>query len=133
MANAPRSDPFTNFQSQDFLATVRAMVDDGELNVEITLKSLTSQSTDIETGFNTRTSDDDTVNALRRLITAAEAEWSGGQLEPNDRVYMFDQADLTKDYLQTVDRIVEGTEVLSVIKITEDPLRWMWMVIARLI
>ena len=133
MANAPRSDPFTNFQSEDFLATVRDMVDDSELLTEITLKSLTSQSTDIETGKNTRTSDDDTVNALRRLVSAAEAEWSGGQLEPNDRVYLVDQADLTKDELQTVDRIVEGTDVLGVIRFSADPLKWMWMIIARIL
>ena len=130
--NAPRMNPLTSLQSERLQNTVRDLLDDSDLLVSITLKSLTSQAVNVETGVVTRTSTDDTVNALRRLVTAEEVKVAAGQLEPNDRVYLIDQADVTND-LQTVDRIVEGTEVLGVIKFAEDPLRWTWQIFARLV
>jgi hypothetical protein len=127
------SDPLNNFQKEKIQQTIRDMIDDSELLVEITLKSLTSQTVNLGTGAVTRTSDDDTINALRRLVTAEEVKNAGGQLEPEDRVYWFDQADITKSYLQTVDRIVEGTDVLGVIMFAADPLGHTWQMIGRIV
>jgi|GEM_PF-6477548 len=131
MANAPRSDVLSGFEKEQVLATVRDVLDDTDVQVEITLKSLTSQSVDLETGAVTRTSDADTVNALRRVVMAPEVTANGTQLEPEDRVYLIDQADLTNTQLQTVDRIVEGTLVLGVIDFAADPFDMVWQIVAR--
>lgn len=127
------SDPLSAFTKDVFQATIRELLDDSQLKVSITLKSLTSQSLNVETGVVTRVSDDDAINALRRLVSAQEVANSAGQLEIDDRVYLFDQADITKDDLQTVDRIVEGTEVLSVVEFSADPLGMVWQMIGRIV
>ncbi len=127
------SDPLSAFTKDTFLTTIRELLDDSQLLVSITLKSLTSQTLAVETGIVTRTSDTDVVNALRRPISAQEVANSAGQLEIDDRVYLFDQADITKTSLQTVDRIVEGTEVLSVIEFSADPLDMVWQMIGRIV
>lgn len=126
-----RSDPLTTFQATEILATVQDLLDDSDILTEITLKNLTSQTVNVETGAVVRTSTDDTVNALRRIVSADEVAQAGGALELDDRVYIVEQADLTND-VQTVDRIVEGTEVLSVIKFEADPLNHVWQIWARI-
>lgn len=131
MNNVISSDPMNAFQKSSLQARIMGLIDDSQLLVEITLKSLTSQVVNIETGVVTRTADSDTVNALRRLVSADEVANSNGQLEPEDRVYMIDQEDLTKSVLQTVDRIVEGTDVLSVVQFSADPLGMVWQMIGR--
>jgi hypothetical protein len=126
-----RSDPLTTFQASELLATIQDVLDDSDLLTSITLKNLTSQTVDVETGVVTRTSTDDTVNALRRIVSAEEVAQAGGALELDDRVYIVEQADLTNDP-QTVDRIVEGTEVLSVFNVEADPLDQVWQIWARI-
>lgn len=127
----PRSDPLTTFQATELLATVKDILDDSDILTSITLKNLTSQTVDVETGAVVRTSTDDTVNALRRVVSAEEVAQAGGALELDDRVYIVEQAGLTNDP-QTVDRIVEGTEVLGVIKFEADPLNQVWQIWARI-
>ena len=130
--NTISSDPLNAFEKTVLQTTVRELIDDSQLLVSITLKSLTSQVVNVEAGSVARTSDADTVNALRRIVTAEEVAHSAGQLEPEDRVYMVDQADLTKSTLQTVDRITEGTDVLGVRSFSADPLGFVWQIIARI-
>lgn len=127
-----RSDPLTTFQGSELKATFADLTNDSDILTEITLKSLTSQAVNIETGDVVRTSTDDAVNATRRTVSGEEIARGGGQLEPNDRVYVVQQSDLTNE-IQTVDRIVEGTEVLGVIKFEADPLNWVWQIWARLV
>ena len=126
-----RSDPLTTFQASELLATIQDVLDDSDLLTSITLKSLTSQTVNVETGGVVRTSTDDTVNALRRVVSAEEVAQAGGALELDDRIYIVEQADLTNT-MQTVDRIVEGTEVLGVIKFEADPLNQVWQIWARI-
>ena len=126
-----RSDPLTTFQATEILATIKDVLDDSDILTEITLKNLTSQTVNVETGAVVRTSTDDTVNAIRRIVSAEEVAQAGGALELDDRVYIVEQADLTNDP-QTVDRIVEGTEVLGVIKVESDPLNQVWQIWARI-
>lgn len=127
-----RSDPLTTFQASELKATWKDVTDDSDILTLVTLKSLTSQTVDVESGAVTRTSTPDTVNATRRVVSAEEVARAGSQLEPNDRVYIVQQDDLTNE-IQTVDRIVEGAEVLGVIKFEADPLNWVWQFWARLI
>ena len=126
-----RSDPLTTFQASELLSTIKDVLDDSDILTSITLKNLTSQTVNIETGAIVRTSTDDTVNAIRRIVSAEEVAQAGGALELDDRVYIVEQADLTNDP-QTVDRIVEGTEVLGVIKFEADPLNQVWQIWARI-
>lgn len=129
--NNIRSDPLTTFQATELLATVKDILDDSDILTSITLKNLISQTVDVETGAVVRTSTDDTVNAIRRIVSAEEVAQAGGALELDDRVYIVEQADLTNDP-QTVDRIVEGTDVLGVIKFEADPLNQVWQIWARI-
>ena len=126
-----RSDPLTTFQASELLATIQDVLDDSDILTSIKLKNLTSQTVNVETGAVVRTSTDDTVNALRRVVSAEEVAQAGGALELDDRVYIVEQAGLTNDP-QTVDRIVEGTEVLGVIKFEADPLNQVWQIWARI-
>ena len=129
--NNIRSDPLTTFQATELLATVKDILDGTDILTLIKLKNLTSQTVNVETGAVVRTSTDDTVNALRRIVSAEEVAQAGGALELDDRVYIVEQADLTNDP-QTVDRIVEGTEVLGVINVEADPLNQVWQIWARI-
>ena len=126
-----RADPLNTFQVGRILEFTQDLLDDSDILTEITLKNLTSQTVNVETGAVVRTSTDDTVNALRRIVSADEVAQAGGALELDDRVYIVEQADLTND-VQTVDRIVEGTEVLGVIKFEADPLNHVWQIWARI-
>ena len=126
-----RADPLNAFQVSRLLEFTQDLLDDSDILTSITLKNLTSQTVDIETGGVVRTSTDDTVNALRRIVSAEEVAQAGGALELDDRVYIVEQADLTNT-IQTVDRIVEGTDVLGVIKFEADPLNHVWQIWARI-
>lgn len=126
------SDPIGALGVAQLRADVRSMLDDDDLATEITLWSLTSSTVDLETGVVTRTSDDDTVSALRRTATVEETTLDGTQLEPEDRIYLVDQADLTKSDLQTVDRLKDDGDVLEVFEFAADPLGWVWLLYARM-
>ena len=126
-----RSDPMSTFEATELLSTWKDVLDDSDLLTSITLKSLTSQTVNVETGAVVRTSTDDTVNCIRRVVSAEEVAQAAGALELDDRVYIVEQADLTNT-MQTVDRIVEGTEVLGVIKFEADPLNHVWQIWARI-
>ena len=127
---SPRADVLNAFEKADLLSTALDVLDDAELRTSIVLKSLASQTVDLEAGTVARSSLDDTVNALRRTVDVSEAERSGGKLEVGDRVYMIEQSDLSAD-LQTVDRIVDGTDVFEVVRFEADALGWFYSVTAR--
>ena len=127
---APRSDPLDPFEKGELLATGLDLIDAAEIRTSITLKSLTSQTVNLETGVVARTSTDDTLNALRRTVDVREAEQSRGKLQLGDRVYLIEQADLTGE-LQAVDRLVDGTDVFEVVRWEEDPLGSFYILTAR--
>ena len=112
------------------LSSAQALFDDPEIRTSITLKGLTSTSLDWEVGTQTRVSTDDVVNALRRTVSAGEVTASGVTLQQGDRVYLIEQADISGE-LQAVDRIVDGSDVLSVVDWGSDPLGMFYMIAAR--
>ena len=127
---SPRADVLNAFEKADLLSTALDVLDDAELRTSIVLKSLASQTVDLEAGTVARSSLDDTVNALRRTVDVSEADRSQGQLQVGDRVYLIEQSDLSGD-LQAVDRIVDGTDVFEVVRWEEDALGWFYSVTAR--
>ena len=127
----PRSDFLNAFEKDEMLESVRDLIDDTDIRTSITLKSLTATSIDWEVGTQTRTSTDVTVNALRRVVTAGEVAASEGTLQIGDTVYLVEQADLTAGEIQDVDRIIDGTDVLSVINWESDLLDWSYLIMAR--
>ena len=127
---SPRADVLNAFEKAELLATGLDLLDDEEVRTLITLKSLASQTVNLEAGTVARSTVEDTVNAIRRTVEASEAEASGGNLQVGDRVYLIEQNDLSAE-LQTVDRIADGEDVLEVVGWTADPLNWFYSVVAR--
>ena len=127
---APRADVLNEFEKAELLATGLDLLDDAQIRTSITLKSLSSQTVDLEAGTVARSTLDDPVNALRRTVEASEAEQSRGKLQVGDRVYLIEQSDLSAE-LQAVDRIVDGTDVFEVVRWEADPLGWFYSVVAR--
>ncbi|MEE8551468.1 MAG: hypothetical protein V3T08_09485 [Gemmatimonadota bacterium] len=127
---SPRADVLNPFLKAELLSTGLDLLDDAQIGTSIVLKSLSSQTVDLEAGTVARASIDDTVNALRRTVEVAEAEQSGGKLQVGDRVYLIEQSDLAGE-LQAVDQIVDGDDVFEVVRWEEDPLGWFYSVTAR--
>lgn len=127
---APRADFLNAFEKTTLLESAQDLLDDTDVRTAITLKGQTSTSVNLETGIVTPTVTSDAVNAIRRTIEAGEAEASRGRLQEGDRVYLVEQADLTAE-LQAIDRIVDGTDLLEVIRWTEDVLGWCYLIQAR--
>ena len=127
---SPRADFLNAFEKAELLSTALDLLDDEQVRTSITLKSLSSQTVDLEAGTVARASIDDTVNAIRRTVDVSEAEQSRGKLQVGDRVYLIEQSDLTGE-LQAVDQIVDGTDVFEVVRWEADPLGWFYSVTAR--
>lgn len=130
----PRSDALSAFERQELLGSLRDVLDDAQVRIQITYTALTSESYNAETGVQTRTETSDAnVNAIRRIVDVREAAESGGELEIGDRIYLVDKADLTPSAPKTTDRITDGADVLEVRRWKEDPFEIMLEVTARLI
>lgn len=127
---SPRADMLNVFEKAELLSTGLDLLDNEQVRTSITLKSLSSQTVDLEAGSVDRSSIDDTVNAIRRTVDVSEAERSGGTLQVGDRVYLIEQGDLTGE-IQAVDQIVDGNDVFEVVRWTADPLDWFYSVTAR--
>ena len=127
---SPRADLLNAFEKAELLSTALDLLDDEQVRTSITLKSLSSQTVDLEAGTVARATIDDTVNAIRRTVDVSEAEQSRGKLQVGDRVYLIEQSDLTGG-LQAVDRIIDGTDVFEVVRWEADPLGWFYSVTAR--
>ena len=127
---SPRADVLNAFEKAELRSSVLDLVDDAEVSTSITLRSLASQTVDLEAGTVDRASLDDTVNALRRTVDVSEAEASQGTLQVGDRIYLIEQSDLSAD-LQTVDRIADGEDVFEVVRWEADTLDFFYSVVAR--
>lgn len=128
---APRPDPVSAFEATDIAADLRALVEDAQLAVSITYKSLTSQTMNVETGIATRVEAEATMSALVHEVTVYEVERSGGRLQIGDRIYQIMAADLPATPLKTTDRIVEGSVTREVVRWQRDALGSSYLVTAR--
>ena len=127
----PRGDPLGAFEKGELLATGLDLIDDAQIRTSITLRSLASQTVDLEAGTVDRATLDDTVNALRRDVDVAEADASRGSLQIGDRIYLIEQSDLSAEEFQTVDHIADGEDVFEVVRWESDPLNHFYSIVAR--
>lgn len=112
-------DPLTNFESERIAADFRALVDESQVNVNVTYRHLSSATFDAETGAETTTEDTDTVNALVSTVDADKQQVLGGDVEVGDRMYLIDEDDLTSTALTTEDEIDEGGVTRQVVSFHE--------------
>lgn len=126
----PRFDPMPDFVKDEIAASLRDMIADPELGVEITYKRFSSQTVDIEAGTATRTEPKNTIQALRRIVGVEEAERSGGRLQMGDRIYQIMKDDLSGTPT-TSDRVQEGSVTREVVDWVRDVMDLFYLVTVR--
>jgi len=130
--NNPRLNVLDNFLKEELRSSLRDIIDDSEMKVEITFKNLTASAFDTDTGVTTRTETSDTVNAIARTVSERDIDDYPGQYQEGDRIYLIDQADLT-NAPTTQDRVTEGSVTREVVRVADEPLDFIYEVLARLI
>ena len=127
---SPRMDLIDPHLKSELQSSMRDMMDDAEQKVSITYSSLTSIAYNTDTGKSTRTETDDTVNAIRHIVTASELQaGDGSPYQAGDRIYVVDAADLTNTP-NAEDRITDAGETLQVTRVEGDVLEHLYTIIA---
>lgn len=127
---APSIDPLTPFEKSTLQADARAILDDAQVKVEVTLTGLSSVDYDADTGTHSRTTPTaETVNAVRKIVGPREAAGSA-VLEVGDRIYLVDQADVTAS-VDSYMRVTDGSDKLEIQAVDEDVLGMLYRIQAR--
>lgn len=127
---SPRMDALSTFEKTALRSTLQDILTDSDVTTAITYRTFTSESVNHKTGAITRDEDDASVNAVRREMTNAEVDRSGGTLKITDRWFLVDQADLSAEPKKS-DRIIEGSTEYEVIMWRGGVLGLVWEVAAR--